>query len=189
MNLDSSLASRIAPPPRPPLRYLYSSDTDAKVDNAPPTPLLNARVTSRSADGSSSDADYGKIGAGYATYRQPDTRIAARIQAALGPARTVLNVGAGAGSYEPIDRAVIAVEPSASMRAQRASHLPPAVDATAEHLPFPEQHFEASMATFTVHQWSDLRAGLAEMCRVTRGQVVILSDAMRLAPTLLEGLS
>jgi ubiquinone/menaquinone biosynthesis C-methylase UbiE len=64
------------------------------------------------------------------------------------------------------------------------------VDATAQHLPFPERHFEASMATFTVHQWSDLRAGLAEMRRVTRGPVVILSDApMRLAPTLLEGLS
>jgi hypothetical protein len=118
-------------------------------------------VTSRSADGSAGDADYGKIGAGYATYRQPDSRIAARIHAALGPARTVLNVGAGAGSYEPIDRAVIAVDPSASMRAQRPSHLPPAVDATAEQLPFPDRQFDASMATFTVHQWSDLRTGLA----------------------------
>jgi hypothetical protein len=132
-------------------------------------------VKSRSADGSAGDADYGKIGACYATYRQPDPRIAVRIHAALGPARTVLNVGAGAGSYEPIDRAVTAVEPSASMRAQRPSHLPPAVDATAEHLPFPDRQFDASMATFTVHQWSDLRAGLAEMRRVTCGPVVILT--------------
>jgi SAM-dependent methyltransferase len=132
-------------------------------------------MTFRSADGSAGDADYGKIGAGYAHYRQPDPRIAACVHAALGPARTILNVGAGAGSYEPVDRAVIAVEPSASMRAQRPSHLPPAVDASAEHLPFPDRHFDASMATFTVHQWSDLRAGLAEMRRVTRGPVVILT--------------
>jgi SAM-dependent methyltransferase len=136
---------------------------------------IKARVTSRSADGSAGDADYGKIGARYAAYRQPDPRIAARIHAALGAAHTVLNVGAGAGSYEPIDRTVIAVEPSASMRAQRPSHLPPSVDATAERLPFPDRHFDASMATFTVHQWSDLRAGLTEMRRVTRGPVVILT--------------
>jgi|SRR5580658_2973301 SAM-dependent methyltransferase len=138
-------------------------------------PPIKARVTSRSADGSAGDADYGTIGARYATYRRPDPRIASRIHAALGPAGAVLNVGAGAGSYEPIDRAVIAVEPSASMRAQRPSHLPPAVDATAEHLPFPDRHFDASMATFAIHQWCDLRAGLAEMRRVTRGPVVIVT--------------
>jgi SAM-dependent methyltransferase len=122
------------------------------------------------------DADYGVIGAGYASYRQADPRIAARILSALGPARTVLNVGAGAGSYEPTDRDVTAVEPSAAMRAQRPPHLPAAIDAVAERLPFPDQHFDASMTTFSVHQWPDLRAGLAEMRRVTRGPVVILTN-------------
>ena len=126
-------------------------------------------------DGSAGDADYGAIGVGYSRFRQPDPRIAARILDALGQARTILNVGAGAGSYEPTDRQVTAVEPSASMRAQRPRHLSAAIDATAERLPFADLHFDASMATFTVHQWSDLRAGLAEMRRVTRGPVVILT--------------
>jgi hypothetical protein len=82
-------------------------------------------------DGSAGDADYGLIGAGYAQYRQPDPRIAAFITAALADARSVLNVGAGAGSYEPVDRNVTAVEPSAAMRAQRPPRLPPAIDAVA----------------------------------------------------------
>ncbi len=101
--------------------------------------------------------------------------IAAFINAALGDAKTVLNVGAGAGSYEPLDRDVTAVEPSSSMREQRPAHLSVAIDATAENLPFPDGQFDASMATFTVHQWSNLDAGLAEMRRVTRGPVAILS--------------
>jgi SAM-dependent methyltransferase len=129
----------------------------------------------RHADGSAGDANYGAIGAGYIGYRQPDPVIAAFIGRYLGDARSVLNVGAGAGSYEPIDREVTAVEPSASMRAQRPAHLPRAIDATAEKLPFPDASFEASMATFTVHQWPDLRAGLLEMRRVTRGPVLILT--------------
>ncbi len=132
-------------------------------------------MATRHEDGSAGDADYGVIGAGYARYRQPDSRIAAMILAALGNARTVLNVGAGAGSYEPTDREVTAVEPSASMRAQRPGHLPVAVDAVAGQLPFPDGAFDASMATFTVHQWPDLGAGLAEMRRVTRGPVVIMT--------------
>jgi hypothetical protein len=82
------------------------------------------------------DFDYDAGGGGYAAARPTDPRIAALVHAALGPARSVLNVGAGAGSYEPEDRAVTAVEPSASMRAQRPAHLGPAIDATAEHLPF-----------------------------------------------------
>ena len=134
-------------------------------------------------DGSAGDADYGRIGGRYAQYRQPDPRIAASIRAALGSVATLLNVGAGAGSYEPDDLVVTAVEPSASMRAQRRPHLAPAIDAPAEALPFPRGHFDASMATFTVHQWTDLRAGLAEMRRVTRGPVVILSCD----PDALEG--
>ncbi len=129
----------------------------------------------RHSDGSAGDANYGIIGVDYRRYRQPDPHIADFIRSALGNAATVLNIGAGAGSYEPVDRAVTAVEPSASMRAQRPAHLPIAVDAVAEKLPFADKSFHASMATFTVHQWADLEAGLAEMRRVTRGPVVILS--------------
>jgi hypothetical protein len=94
---------------------------------------------SRHFDGSAGDADYGSIGSGYSTYRQPDPRIMRYIEDALGQAQTVLNVGAGSGSYEPMDRDVTAVEPSASMRAQRPPHLSMAVDAVAENLPFPDK--------------------------------------------------
>lgn len=132
-------------------------------------------MSNRHDDGSAGDANYGVIGIDYARYRQPDPAIAAVIGAALGHARTVLNVGAGAGSYEPIDRQVTAVEPSASMRAQRPAHLPRAVDAVAQNLPFADRSFDASMATFTVHQWPDLAAGLIEMRRVTRGPVIVLT--------------
>ena len=87
----------------------------------------------------------------------------------------MLNVGAGAGSYEPIDRQVTAVEPSAAMRAQRPATLSTAVDAMAEELPFADASFDAAMATFTVHQWSDLARGLAEVRRVTSGPIVVLT--------------
>jgi SAM-dependent methyltransferase len=95
--------------------------------------------------------------------------------AALGTARTVLNVGAGAGSYEPADRQVTPVEPSASMRARRPAGLAAAVNAAAEDLPFPDSAFDAAMTTFSVHQWGNLRAGLREVRRVARGPVVILT--------------
>ncbi len=131
--------------------------------------------TARRQDGSAGDADYGAIGAGYSSYRRPEPQIAAAIAAALGGARTVLNVGAGAGSYEPSHLEVTAVEPSASMRAQRPGHLAAAVDAVAEALPFGDGAFDASLATFTVHQWTDLTAGLSEMRRVTRGPVCVLT--------------
>lgn len=132
-------------------------------------------LSARTGDGSAGDADYGRIGGSYARFRQPDPRIAARILEALGPARRILNVGAGAGSYEPRDREVVPVEPSAAMRAQRPADLPQAVDAVAERLPFEDRSFDAAMATFTVHQWQDLDAGLREVRRVTRGPVVILT--------------
>jgi SAM-dependent methyltransferase len=128
------------------------------------------------ADGSAGDVQYSRIAPGYARYRQPDPRIEAAIAAALGDASTVLNVGAGAGSYEPQDRDVTAVEPSASMRAERPANRVPAIDATSDALPFEDATFDASMATFTVHQWPDLAAGLREMRRVTRGAVVILTQ-------------
>ena len=130
---------------------------------------------SRLPDGSAGDADYASIGTVYREYRVADPRIAAVVDAALGDARTVLNVGAGAGSYEPVGRLVTPVEPSATMRQKRPAHLPPAVDACAEQLPFPDDTFDAAMGTFTVHQWSDLGAGLAEVRRVTRGPVVLLT--------------
>ncbi|HEX5114405.1 MAG TPA: class I SAM-dependent methyltransferase [Pseudonocardiaceae bacterium] len=125
-------------------------------------------------DGSAGDADYAKIGKVYTGFRNPDPRIAAAIAQALGDAATVLNVGAGAGAYEPTDRTITAVEPSASMRALRPKNRP-AVDATAEHLPFPDNTFDAAMATFTVHQWQDLSTGLKEVRRVTRGPIAILT--------------
>jgi len=128
----------------------------------------------RLSDGSAGDVDYGEIGSSYSRYRQPDPVIEAQIHRALGNAASVLNVGAGAGSYEPTDRQVTAVEPSASMRAQRPAHLSKAIDAVAENLPFEDDAFDASMASVTVHQWSDLEKGLSEMRRVTRGPVVLL---------------
>jgi len=97
------------------------------------------------------------------------------VHAALGDARTVLNIGAGTGSYEPNDRDVTAVEPSLTMRERRSMQLPVAIDACAEQLPFPNRFFDAAMGTFTVHQWTDLMRGLAELRRVTRGPVAILT--------------
>jgi hypothetical protein len=133
-------------------------------------------------DGSAGDADYGAIGRGYSRFRQPDPRIAAVIRAALGDAVTVLNVGAGAGSYEPDDLQVTAVEPSATMRAQRSPHSPAAIDVRAEALPFEDNSFDAAMALVTVHQWSDLTSGLRELRRVARGPVLVTTfdpDALR----------
>jgi SAM-dependent methyltransferase len=132
-------------------------------------------MSGRMPDGSAGDADYGAIADGYSTYRRPDPWIADRIVEALGAARRVVNIGAGAGSYEPRDRDVTAVEPSASMRALRPAGIPPAIDAVAEDLPFSDAAFDAAMATFTVHQWPDLEAGLREVRRVTAGPIVILT--------------
>ena len=129
----------------------------------------------RFSDGSAGDADYGRIGTGYAKIRQPDPRIAEQFHEPFAGASTVLNVGAGAGSYEPTDRKVTAVEPSESMRAQRPAHLSAAIDATSDHLPFADGSFDASMASVTIHQWRHLEAGLGEMRRVTTGPVVILT--------------
>ncbi len=119
---------------------------------------------------------YDTIGATYSVTRHTEPRIAARIWAALGDARTVLNVGAGAGSYEPPDREVLAVEPSALMRAQRLPDAAPCLVGSAENLPFDDGSFDAAMAVCTVHHWQDPIAGLREMQRVARRVVVFLFD-------------
>jgi len=109
----------------------------------------------------------------YGQKRRPEPRWAARIHAALGDARTVVNVGAGTGSYEPADRTVIAVEPSRRMIDQRPTGAAPAVRAVAEALPLPDDAVDAALAVFAVHHWRDPIAGLAEMRRVARRQVVV----------------
>ncbi|WP_422114664.1 class I SAM-dependent methyltransferase [Brachybacterium sp. UNK5269] len=134
-----------------------------------------SRIDSLGADGSAGDADYSVIGAGYSHYRRPEPAFADAIRAALGDARTLVNVGAGAGSYEPRHLDVTAVEPSAAMRAQRPVGAAPVVDAVAEALPFADRTFDAALASFTVHQWRDLPGGLREVRRVARGPVVILT--------------
>jgi DNA-binding transcriptional MerR regulator len=120
---------------------------------------------------------YDAIGSAYPATRRTEPRIAARIWDALGDARTVLNVGAGTGSYEPPDRDVTAVEPSAVMRALRPAGAAPCVAAAAERLPFEDQSFDAAMAVSTVHHWPDPVAGLREMRRVARRVVVFTYDA------------
>jgi SAM-dependent methyltransferase len=120
-------------------------------------------------------APYDRLGRGYSRVRRPDPRIAAQIDAALGEARTVLNVGAGTGSYEPGGREVTAVEPSAEMIAQRPPGSAPVVQASAEDLPFAAASFDAGLAVLTAHHWADLGAGLAEMRRVSRERIVIVT--------------
>ena len=119
---------------------------------------------------------YEQIGHGYARMRREDPRIARVIHAALGDARTVINIGAGAGSYEPRDRHVIAIEPSDVMSAQRPAELPPAVRAAAGDLPLRDQSVDAAMAVLTVHHWDGQQAsGVREMRRVARDAVVIVT--------------
>ncbi len=119
---------------------------------------------------------YDTIGHGYPVTRRTEPRIAAQIWAALGDARTVLNVGAGTGSYEPPDRDVTAVEPSAVMRAQRPPGAAPCLSARAERLPFADGAFDAAMAVLSDHHWADPIAGLREMRRVARRVVVFQFD-------------
>src|SRR5947207_11908778 len=123
-------------------------------------------------------AAYDSLGRTYTATRAEDPRIAARIHAALGDARTVVNVGAGTGHYEPADREVLAVEPSATMIAQRPPGAAPVIQASAEELPLDDDSFDAALAVNTVHHWLDLPAGLRELRRVARRRIVIfLRDA------------
>jgi SAM-dependent methyltransferase len=117
-------------------------------------------------------ARYDSIGVGYTGVRREDPRIAARIRAALGDARSVLNVGAGAGAYEPADLDVVAVEPSGTMIAQRPPGAAPVVKAHAEELPFEDGSFDVAMAVLSDHHWSDHRRGLSELRRVARRVVL-----------------
>ena len=118
---------------------------------------------------------YDHIGIGYARLRRPDPRLAARIYQALGAAATVVNVGAGAGSYEPLDRHVVAVEPSLTMIHQRPLGSAPVVRASATHLPFKDAAFAAALAVLTVHHWPDCARGLRELVRVARDRVVVVT--------------
>jgi len=120
---------------------------------------------------------YDVIGTSYTRTRRPDPRIAAKINAALGDAATLVNVGAGTGNYEPEDRVVVAVEPSATMIAQRPPGAAPVLRAFAEALPFADGSFDASLAVFTVHHWPDPERGLAELGRIARRQVFLSFDS------------
>ena len=118
---------------------------------------------------------YDTIGINYADLRRPDRRIAKRINLALGDAQSVLNVGAGAGSYEPGDRKITAIEPSIEMIKQRPESDAIIVQGFAEDLPFEDAEFDASMGVLTLHHWTDKDAGIKEMRRVTKGKIVLLT--------------
>lgn len=118
---------------------------------------------------------YDAIGQGYTVTRKPDPRIAAAIQAALGDARTVVNLGAGAGAYEPAHARVVAVEPSTAMIRQRPPGSAPVVQAVAEALPLRDAGVDAALAVLTVHHWTDVGRALGEACRVARRRVVVLT--------------
>ena len=126
--------------------------------------------------------DYEQHGRTYTRFRQPDPRIAQRIEQELGDAQTVVNVGAGAGSYEPRDRWVLAIEPSATMRGQRPPDAAPAIAARAEALPLDDDAVDAAMACVTVHHWEPPDAGLAEMRRVARSRVVVFTFELEALP-------
>lgn len=118
---------------------------------------------------------YDEIGVGYRARRRPDPRLAATITRALGETETVVNVGAGAGSYEPADRSVVAVEPAMTMIRQRSAGSAPVVQASATELPFRDDGFAAALAVLTVHHWPDKNRGLDELGRVARRRVVVVT--------------
>jgi SAM-dependent methyltransferase len=121
---------------------------------------------------------YDRIGRSYAQTRRTEPRVKEQVDAALGDAAKIVNVGAGTGSYEPDDRSVVAVEPSPTMIRQRPPGSAPVVRAYAESLPFRDATFDAALAIFTVHHWRDTRRGLRELARVARRQVILSYDAV-----------
>jgi SAM-dependent methyltransferase len=122
---------------------------------------------------------YEEIGRSYSTTRREDPRIAAEIVSCLGPGRSVVNVGAGTGSYEPVDRVVVAVEPAWEMVRQRRGRTRRVVRGVAEALPFPDAAFDAGMAVLTIHHWGEPEIGLRELRRVSRRQVVFFFEPLR----------
>lgn len=120
---------------------------------------------------------YDRIGRGYAAQRVPEPTWVAQIDAALGGAESVLNVGAGSGNYEPEDRFVVALEPSSAMLTQR-SNPHPTLQGIAEQLPFPDDTFDAAMGILTVHHWTDQLAGLRELHRVSKRQVLVVFEPL-----------
>ncbi len=139
-------------------------------------PIGKTAKLSLGMDQDPADEVYETIGVGYGAARRPDTRIERLIHQALGDARTVLNAGAGTGNYEASEGRVVAVEPALEMLAQRRSDAAPAVRAVAESLPFAGQTFDAALATLTLHHWSDLSAGLAELRRVAKRQIILFFE-------------
>jgi hypothetical protein len=133
-------------------------------------------VPGASGAGSSGEVRYDHIGVGYSVGRRTDPTWAAAIADALGDASPVLNVGAGAGSYEPPDRPVVAVEPSEMMISQRRPGAAPVVRGVAEHLPFGDRTAGAALAVLTNHHWIDEVGGFAEVCRVAPLRVVVTFD-------------
>src|SRR6516225_1251316 len=125
--------------------------------------------------GSDGPPAYDTMGRGYRAVRQPDARLASKIAAALGDSQTVVNVGAGAGSYEPADRWVLAVEPSSVMIAQRPPGAAPVLQTTVQDLPLADRSVDAAMAILTVHHWPDIDAGLRRLLRVVRQRVLIVT--------------
>jgi SAM-dependent methyltransferase len=126
------------------------------------------------------DALYDQIGQTYTSTRHPDPRIAAAIATKLGSANTLVNVGAGAGAYEPAGKPLVGIEPSWQMIQQRSRGASPVVQAVAEALPFRAGTFDVALAVLTLHHWADWRQGLAEMKRVARRVVVFAVDASAL---------
>jgi ubiquinone/menaquinone biosynthesis C-methylase UbiE len=118
---------------------------------------------------------YDRIGVSYSDIRRADPRFEAAIWKALGDAQTVLNVGAGAGSYEPKDREVIAVEPSPVMIAQRGADAAPAIQGVVEAIPLEDKSVDATMGVFTMQHWDDVDRGLAKVLRVTRKRIAFLT--------------
>jgi SAM-dependent methyltransferase len=118
---------------------------------------------------------YDRIGVSYSDIRRADPRIETAIWSAIGDAQTVLNIGAGAGSYEPVDREVIAVEPSPVMIAQRPPDCAPAIQGVAESIPLEDKSVDATMGVFTMQHWDDIDRGLTEVLRVTRQRLVFLT--------------
>ena len=123
-------------------------------------------------------AGYDEMGLGYGRVRRPDPRLGERIWSALGDARSVVNIGAGTGSYEPPDREVLAIEPSAVMIAQRPVGAPPALQAKAESLPLADKSFDAALAVLSIQHWDDVERGLSELVRVARERLVLVTIAV-----------